>query len=173
MMLACQQNVQGNSGIIIGASIWFATAANQLSITFERILLLGKLFFTGVASVTLNFHPQGLMRKKLKSQRPGGHCDLIRWYQALAALTPEQPGPTATNSHNSPHTVYPFPLEDYWPSLTGVDPGFGIGECTKCACKCVKIIFSATLTLKSTTRFGHLGIVTLSSQLASTSMRCG
>ena len=31
-----------------------------------------------------------------------------------------------------------------------------------------KFFFSAALTFKSTTRFGHLGIVTLSSQLAST-----
>ena len=42
----------------------------------------------------------------------------------------------------------------------GVDPGFEIGGLL------VKFFFSATLTFKSTTRFGHLGIVTLSSQLA-------
>ena len=52
-----------------------------------------------------------------------------------------------------------------------VDPGFEIGGCTKCAhYKRAKIFFNATLTFKSTTRFGHLGIVTLSSQSASTSM---
>ena len=56
--------------------------------------------------------------------------------------------------------------------LTGVDPGFEIGGCPKCTRKRAKVFFfSATLTFKSITRFGHLGIVTLSSQLASTSMR--
>ena len=33
-----------------------------------------------------------------KVEKVGGHCDLIRWYQALAA---EPPGPAATNSHNN------------------------------------------------------------------------
>ena len=46
-----------------------------------------------------------------------------------------------------------------------MEPGFEIGGCPKCVCKHAKVFFSATLTFKSTTRFGHLGIVTLSSQL--------
>ena len=39
-----------------------------------------------------------------ESRRPGGHCDSIQWYQAL---TPEPPGPTATNSHNLHHIPIP------------------------------------------------------------------
>ena len=30
VMLGCQQSVQGNSGIIIGASIWLAIAADHI-----------------------------------------------------------------------------------------------------------------------------------------------
>ena len=52
----------------------------------------------------------------------------------------------------------------------GVDPGLEKGGAQNCWA--LKFFFpGATLTFKSTTRFGHLGIVTLSSQLASTSMR--
>ena len=61
--------------------------------------------------------------------------------------------------------------ETFHSPYRGVDPGFEIGGCPKCACKRAKFFFSATLTFKSTTRFGHLGIVTLSLQLASTSMK--
>ena len=49
-------------------------------------------------------HPQErmlLMRGKVWARRP--------LYQALAALTPEPPGPTATTS-----------LEDYWPRVTNL-----------------------------------------------------
>ena len=76
----------------------------------------GKLSFCWSS---LSLHPQMmlLMRGKV-SRRPGGHCDSIRWYQALAALTPEPPGPTATNSHN-----FLFLLEDYWPRVTSTYVG--------------------------------------------------
>ena len=36
VMLGCQQSVQGNSGIIIGASIWLAIAADH----FEKLLAI-------------------------------------------------------------------------------------------------------------------------------------
>ena len=65
-------------------------------------------------------------------------------------------------NYSRPYVSLPF---------TGVDPGFKIGGCPKCARKRANFFFSATLTFKSTTRFGHLGIVTLSSQLALTIMR--
>ena len=42
---------------------------------------------------------------------------------------------------------------------SGVDPGFQIGGCPKCTR--ANFFFSATLTFKSTTRFGDLGIVTI------------
>ena len=67
--------------------------------------------------ITLNFHPQGrmlLMRGKVEKLEAGRPCDSISWYQALAALTPEPPGPTATNSHNFPHILIPA-----WGSTTG------------------------------------------------------
>ena len=45
-------------------------------------LIRGKLSFTGVVSVTLNFHPQGRnvndVTNEGKSRRPGSHCDSIR-----------------------------------------------------------------------------------------------
>ena len=47
-------------------------------------LIRGRLSFTGVVSITLNFTPyrkectnEG---KTLKSRSPGGHCDSIQWY---------------------------------------------------------------------------------------------
>ena len=54
----------------------------------------------------------------MKSRRPGGHCDSIQWYQALAALTPEPPFPTATRPHSHQLAQLPSYTYDYWPRAT-------------------------------------------------------
>ena len=51
-----------------------------------------------------------------------------------------------------------------------MDPGFEIGGAQNARVNARTFFFSATLTFKSTTRFGHLGM-TLSLQLASTSRK--
>ena len=96
--------------IVLLSSFIIISAVKQLplpGLAVARYIQQSLISFTGVVSVTLNFHPQGRKGEKLKSRRPGSPCDSIRWCQALAALTPEPPGPTA-NSHNFPHNI-PIP----------------------------------------------------------------